>query len=303
MASLFKRIFHRKKENIGQDVDVKEKIKTAPLPGDQFQPKITGFKKVEPAQLMVASAQSAGSKRDKNEDSLFTFALTLGNITSSLPLGVFIVADGMGGHLHGEIASNIATRTSSSYILKKFLPVLSDSTTILEDPIQEIIRSAIKEAQLEITRTAPGSGTTLTAALVMGDKATLAHVGDSRAYSILKDGQLTQLTRDHSLVHRLEELGQISPEEAANHPQRNVLYRALGQGEYLEPDVFTVPFPNPGCLLLCSDGLWGVVPQDEIVEIITREDNIQIAVQKLVARADDLGGPDNISAILVQLLN
>lgn len=301
MVSFFKRVFQRK--NVNDDQRIKEKGKTAPLIESQVHPEFTGSSNFEPAQLVVACSQSPGSKRDQNEDTLFTYAMTLGNNSSSLPLGLFIVADGMGGHLNGEVASNVAARTFASFILKKFLPALVDEKFILEDPVQEIIQSAMKEAQLAITRTAPGSGTTLTSALVMGDKMTLAHVGDSRAYTFSQDGHLTQLTRDHSLVHRLEELGQISADEAINHPQRNVLYRALGQGEYMEPDVFTVPFPKRGCLLICSDGLWGVVPHAEIEEILTRENNIQIAGQKLVARANDLGGPDNISAILVQLLN
>jgi serine/threonine protein phosphatase PrpC len=150
---------------------------------------------------------------------------------------------------------------------------------------------------------APGSGTTLTAALVLGQQMTIGHVGDSRAYAIRSGGRIDALTRDHSLVKRLEELGQISSEEAAAHPQRNVLYRALGQGEVLEPDIFTSPFPQPGYLLLCSDGLWSVISNDTIYSIVHDATSLQGACQALITAANDAGGPDNITAVLVQLIN
>ena len=146
-----------------------------------------------------------------------------------------------------------------------------------------------------------GMGTTTIALLVRGNEAYFAHVGDSRGY-LIRGGHATQITRDHSLVQRLEELGQITSAEAAVHPQRNVLYRALGQGETLEPDVVTTPFPVGGYLLLCSDGLWGVVPEDEIRKIIYEAPTIQRACQNLVSAANAAGGPDNISTVLVQLL-
>jgi len=132
---------------------------------------------------------------------------------------------------------------------------------------------------------------------------TIGHVGDSRAYAIRSGGRIDALTRDHSLVKRLEELGQISSEEAAAHPQRNVLYRALGQGEVLEPDIFTSPFPQPGYLLLCSDGLWSVISNDTIYSIVHDATSLQGACQALITAANDAGGPDNITAVLVQLIN
>ena len=109
------------------------------------------------------------------------------------------------------------------------------------------------------------------------------------------------LTRDHSLVRRLEELGQLTPEEAAIHPQRNVLYRALGQGEPFEPEIITAPLPQPGYLLVCSDGLWGVVPEERMGEIIKSAPLLSTACQGLIDAANAAGGPDNISAILVRL--
>ena len=130
---------------------------------------------------------------------------------------------------------------------------------------------------------------------------TIAHVGDSRAYTVSEDGQVEVLTRDHSLVQRLVELGQITDEEAAVHPQKNVLYRALGQGEPFSPDIRTIPTPQHGYLLICSDGLWGVVPEEQIIKIILESENPQDACSALVAAANEAGGPDNITAILVHL--
>jgi serine/threonine protein phosphatase PrpC len=131
---------------------------------------------------------------------------------------------------------------------------------------------------------------------------TIGHVGDSRACAIHLDGRVDILTRDHSLVKRLEELGQISSDEAATHPQRNVLYRALGQGEVLEPDIFTTPFPQLGYLLLCSDGLWSVLPEDHLFDLVNSAPSLHVACQHLIAAANDAGGPDNITAVLVQLI-
>jgi protein phosphatase len=208
----------------------------------------------------------------------------------------------MGGHQFGEVASSAAVRTMANYLLKRFHTYLTNPSEGMEEPLQEMMRAAITEAQRAVTLAAPGSGTTLTAALVLGQQMTIGHVGDSRAYALRMDGRIEALTRDHSLVKRLEELGQISSDEAAAHPQRNVLYRALGQGEVLEPDIFTTPFPQPGFLLICSDGLWSVLPDDNLSNLVTAAPNLQEACQSLVEAANDAGGPDNISAILVQLL-
>jgi protein phosphatase len=131
---------------------------------------------------------------------------------------------------------------------------------------------------------------------------TIAHVGDSRAYSIYPDGRIEPITRDHSLVKRLEELGHISKDEAVNFPHRNVLIRALGQGETLEADIFTIPFPQPGFLMICSDGLWGVVNEKDIYRAVMDAPNLARACQNLVEAANIAGGPDNISVVLAQII-
>jgi protein phosphatase len=129
---------------------------------------------------------------------------------------------------------------------------------------------------------------------------TIAHVGDSRVYSIDKNGNLEALTRDHSLVKRLQELGQITPEEAAVHPQRNVLYRALGQGEPFEPEIISTGRPENGSLLVCSDGLWSIIGKEGMQSIIKSGVSPQDICDRLIDMANDAGGPDNISAILVE---
>jgi len=259
--------------------------------------------RIEPQQLIYGCGQSIGKQREHNEDTVFALSIAIGGEKASTPIGLYIVADGMGGHQYGEVASSAAARTLAGCILKRFHPTLVDPSTSMEESIQDLMRSAINEAQKAVTKAAPGSGTTLTAALVLGQQMTIGHVGDSRAYAIHSYGGGEALTRDHSLVKRLQELGQISSEEAAVHPQRNVLYRALGQGEILEPDIFTAPFPTTGYLLLCSDGLWSVLSDNNLFELVNSAKDLQDACQTLVAAANEAGGPDNISVIVVKLTN
>ena len=299
MLDFFKNLFQKKENNRTVDSAV-----TAPLSDMQLQSiRALAQNHYEPVQFLVASGQSVGHQRELNEDYLFTLTTSIAGNNSNLPFGLFIVADGMGGHQFGEIASNTAVRTISGYIMKKFHTALFNMPPQpLDESLQEILQAAVMEAQRAVLKEAPGSGTTVTAALVFGQQLTIAHVGDSRGYLLYNEQRMEAITRDHSLVKRLEELGQITAAEAAVHPQRNVLYRAVGQGETLEADVVTTPFPIGGYLLLCSDGLWGLVSDDEMCRIVYSAPNIQRACQDMVAAANAAGGPDNISVILVQLL-
>lgn len=285
--------------NKAQDV-----ANTAPLSEDQIRAIVNNQNpRFEIQQLIAASGQSVGKQRELNEDSLLAMTTTMAGNSGNLPFGLYVIADGMGGHQFGEVASNAAIRSVAGFVLKKFLPYLFQvKTDTMDESFQEIMLSAVAEAQRAIQHEAPGSGTTLTAALVLGQQITVAHVGDSRAYFVFPDGRIEAITRDHSLVKRLEELGHITPEEAVNYPHRNVLYRALGQGEILDPDIFTLAFPQPGYLMICSDGLWGVVAEQDIVRSITEAPNLQRACQNLVTAANIAGGPDNISVILAQLV-
>ena len=297
-----KKLFGKKETKSQAAVD---NITTAPLSEAQIQSiKATTANRYEPPQLIVASGQSVGRQRELNEDSLFTFANTIAGNSSNPPFGLFIIADGMGGHQYGEVASNTAIRTIAGYIMRKFQSSLfSIPQSQPDEPLQEILQSGIMDAQRAVLREAPGSGTTVTAALILGQQLTIGHVGDSRAYMVYTDHRIEAITRDHSLVRRLEELGQITSAEAAVHPQRNVLYRALGQGDTLEADIITTPFPAGGYLVLCSDGLWGVLSDDEIRKQVLEAPNIQRACQNLVAAANAAGGPDNISVIIAQYLS
>ena len=253
-------------------------------------------------QLIAGSGQSVGMQRDHNEDALFSLTTTLANNSSQLNFGLYIVADGMGGHQHGEVASEIATRAMSEYVIRHlYTPLLSVNPQPPSESLQEILANGVQSAHEEILKTVSGGGTTLTCVLILGKQMIIAHVGDSRIYTIDVHGNMRPLTRDHSLVKRLEELGQLTPEEAAIHPQRNVLYRALGQGEPFEPEVITTPLPHPGYLLICSDGLWGVVPEKELGKIIISTDTPHLACQEMIDAANAAGGPDNITAILVRL--
>ena len=253
-------------------------------------------------QLETGCAQSIGQVRDHNEDALFTMTTVLTSDQSQTLVGLYVVADGMGGHKHGEIASGLAVRTISSQITRKlFSSLLSVNPSPPSESIQELMQDSIQEAHKVIMKSAPGGGTTVTAMLVLNQQVTIVHVGDSRAYSVSKDGNINVLTRDHSLVMRMIELGQLTVEEAAIHPHRNVLYRALGQGDLFSPDITTFPLPESGNILLCSDGLWSVVPENEIAELVTTAPNPQIACQLLVNAANKYGGPDNITGILVHV--
>jgi protein phosphatase len=244
-----------------------------------------------------------GKQRDHNEDSLLSITTTISGSSGSIPFGLYMVADGMGGHQFGEVASNAATRILSGQVMRAFHSYLFTlPTQPMQQPLQEIMDAAIRDAHRFVQREAPGSGTTVTAALVLGQQVTIAHIGDSRAYAIYPDGRTNALTRDHSLVKRLEELGHLSADEAASFPHRNVLIRALGQGEMLEPDIFTIPFPQPGYLLICSDGLWGVISDQEMYRAITEAPSLHRACQNMVEAANMAGGPDNISVVLVQMI-
>ncbi|MGE5072075.1 MAG: PP2C family protein-serine/threonine phosphatase [Anaerolineae bacterium] len=299
MLDFFKRVFGGVPEGRRD-----EGATTAPLSDDQVQSIVRGeTTPFDMQQLVAASSQSVGKQREHNEDSLLAFTLTLAGKSPNIPFGLYIVADGMGGHQYGEVASNAAIRIIAGQILRKFHSYLfAMPAQQPEESLQEMMESAMKEAHRIVQKDAPGSGTTLTAALVLGQQMTLGHVGDSRAYTIYPAGRIEQLTHDHSLVKRLEELGHLNKEEAANFPHRNVLIRALGQGDNLDADVFTVPFPRNGTLMLCSDGLWGVIAENDILRSISDAPTLERACQNMVTAANMAGGPDNISVILVQMI-
>jgi len=257
---------------------------------------------VYPAQLVAGTAQSVGMHRDHNEDALFCLTFGLADGKTHDEFGLFIIADGMGGHRNGEVASSVTCRVISRLILQK----IADSAEIevggfSVEEWQLTLQQSIAESQKAVLQSAPGGGTTVTAAIWTGGKVIIAHVGDSRAYFALPEGKLEKITRDHSLVQRLIDLNEISESEAESHPQKNVLLRAIGQPDPLTPDLITLSVPPGSKLMLCSDGLWGVVDEITMTNIVLQEKDATKACERLVTAANQNGGPDNISVILAGL--
>ena len=250
--------------------------------------------------IKFGQSTDVGMVRNNNQDAVLSLFFTSRSAEDQPDFGLFVVADGMGGHHDGEKASAMTARTLASYVTSNiYLPLLSGDDDD-RPPMSEILIDGVQKANSDVINNVPEGGTTLTAVAIVGDLAHVVHVGDSRVYLITKDG-LEQITRDHSLVQRLIELDQLTSEEAADHPQKNVLYRAIGQSETLEVDAITRRLPPNARLLLCSDGLWNQVNDKELGEVVMSHENPQEACDKLVALANARGGTDNITTILLQI--
>lgn len=312
MQSFFRNLFHKKPPV--NTTPPQSDVATEPLEAihrgstinkteNRIQSTIETKPHLETSQIIVGVAQSVGIQRDTNEDSIFTLTTNLISSENTINFGLYIVADGMGGHENGELASNIAVGKVASHVINTFyLPSITSKSNHMDISVHEVLQTGVMKAHQSIREKALGSGTTLTAALILGDHMTIAHVGDSRAYFVDPDGYIKVLTHDHSLVKRLEEIGQISPAEAAT-ANRNLLYRALGQGEAFEPDITSLQVCQGCQLLLCSDGLWGVVPENTISDILRSSSEPQLVCQSLIHAANAAGGPDNISVIIVRFPN
>ncbi len=285
--------------------------------------------------LTAADKTDVGKQRDQNEDCAYK------RVESSEvgDRGLFIVADGMGGYKAGEVASRLAVETISKALDSLFKPLPEQPTikldaasldktvkqsfsseeqpvtqitrklteTVVVTAIEEQLRAAIQQANKAILRygeqqsAARGLGSTVTAALVQNDKAYIANVGDSRTY-LLRDQQLTPITRDHSLVARLVESKQIEPEDVYTHPQRNLIYRSLGAGhKSIEVDIFHQTLQKGDTLLLCSDGLWEMVRQQDLLKVLSEQSSPQKICETLIDMANANGGEDNITAVVVHV--
>lgn len=255
------------------------------------------------SRLKVGWGTDVGVVRSHNEDTALVITAVQDGDAEALPFGLFILADGMGGHRAGEVASSLAARSVAQHVIQQFyLPTIGQKGQehdAAQPTLNEVLIGAARMANQTVATEVPGGGTTLTYALVVGPQVYIAHVGDSRAYIIGENG-LEQITHDHSLVDRLVKLGQLTADEAAVHPQKNVLYRAIGQEGELEVDTHMHALPEGGRLLLCSDGLWGAVDADEILDIITKTFSPQTACEELIDAANRAGGRDNISVILLE---
>ena len=228
-----------------------------------------------------AGRTDVGRQRSANEDDFV------------LAPPFFAVADGMGGAKAGEVASAMATEGFEGE---------SDSGEPAELQLARILREANRRIyDLAVAdESHRGMGTTLTAAKVTGDEISLAHVGDSRAYR-MRDGELEQLTKDHSLVAELERSGQITPEAAEHHPQRSIITRALGPEPDVEVDTYTVTGREGDLFLLCSDGLTSMISDEEIGSILRSADSLDAAADALVRAANQSGGKDNITVVLFRV--
>lgn len=253
-------------------------------------------------QTMVAAKRCVvGAIRDRNEDSCLVFTSETGGHFTLLPFGLYIVADGMGGHQNGHEASRTASRVAARYIIDRvYLPLLQVDKAPNPTPIQEVLENAVEAAHRALfdPTDEADSGTTLTIGLVLGNRLYVAHVGDTRLY-LWYDGKLEKITTDHSLVQRLQDVGQLTAEEASLYQYRNVLLRAVGQGEDLVVDTYTRRLPRKGRILLCTDGLSGLVSESEINLILQQEKPADAIAGDLMDAAMDAGGYDNITAIVV----
>jgi PPM family protein phosphatase len=280
------------------------KPKTAAPPPDSPPPP-----KVEPTQagainrlpygLYIGKTTDVGQVRERNEDSFYTLESLVKYDYGTELFGLLIVADGMGGHQKGDVASSVAARAAANYIVKDvYLPCLINTNTAAP-PINEVLSAAVEKANALVHQLVPEGGTTLTAALIMGNNAYIAHVGDTRAYFFNNNG-LKQITEDHSLAQRLRDIGQSTPEQVAQ--VEHVLYRAIGQGSSVEVDTYLQHLPPGSSLLLCSDGLWkGINNSDTIREIIHTSATPQQACERLAAAANANGGEDNITGVMVSM--
>ena len=287
---------------LGPEDDTIEVTNSAVFMGTRPLPPLETVQPGPGKRLQFGQFSDVGMVRGNNQDAMLTL-LASGSSNDALPdFGLFIVADGMGGHQEGERASAITTRMVSRHVVQAiYVAILEQRMNDPDRPsIAEVLRTAVQQANDSVTEEIPEGGTTVTACAILGDLAYFAHVGDSRAY-LITDDRIEQITRDHSLVQRLIELDQLTPEEAAEHPQRNVLYRAIGQSDTLDVDAITRRLPPHSRLLLCSDGLWNMVSEDTIRQIVTETTYPQDACDKLVKLANDRGGPDNVTVIVVQV--
>lgn len=248
---------------------------------------------------VFAQSTDMGRVRTNNEDSVYSFLATGRSAESTPDFGLFVVADGMGGHSEGERASAIAARTVTNHILREiYLPLFNHEER--DAPIAEVITTAIQRANEAVVKELEDGGTTVSAAVLIGDLVYIGHVGDSRIYMINR-GKIERITRDHSWVQRLIELDQLTLDEANEHPQKNLLYRALGQSDTLEVDTLMRRLAPNARMLLCSDGLWNQVSDAAILETVNKAGTPQEACAKLIELANEQGGPDNITVILLQL--
>jgi serine/threonine protein phosphatase PrpC len=247
---------------------------------------------------------SVGQRRKQNQDSLLTLQAVKINVTDSYPLGLYVVADGMGGQASGEVASGLVVSTLAHHAQAELFKRFVDES-LLDDQIVDWLRSALEAANISVINgramRTNDMGSTVMAAVVQDNTAFLAHVGDSRAYRVNREGEPERLTIDHSLVEQMVLAGQISAAEARTHKRRNVVYRTMGEKENVEVDVRKVSLEVGDRLVLCSDGLNSMVEDSQIAAIVHQAPSPMDAARRLVDAANISGGEDNITAVVVEV--
>ena len=278
-------------------------LTTASALADHLREALADVRRPTSYDLRTGRLTDVGQMRQLNEDSLLT--LESGQVYRSVsrPFGLYVVADGAGGHAAGDVASGIAVRTVAQQAIETlFVPQFEESPPGVD--IAGWMRNAIQAAneavhrQRTVTRT--DMGTVIVVAVIVDAEAHIAHVGDSRAYLVNAEG-IKQITTDHSLVQRLVDTGQITQAEARTHENRNVIYKMIGDRPKIEPDLNKVALAPGDRLVLCSDGLCGYVDDPDIHQIVLSAPSPQDACRQLIDAANTAGGPDNITAIVVQL--
>jgi serine/threonine protein phosphatase PrpC len=253
--------------------------------------------------LVVGTRSNPGIKRKHkpNEDSLFAAQGERTLNSNAEQFGLFVVADGMGGHANGQDASRLAIQT----IVERLMPKLSSSDHYNDDGYIQLLVEGVQEANLAVHQRnvehRADMGTTMTAALVVGITAYVANVGDSRTYLYREPVGLKKVTNDHSVVASLVEAGIIKPDDIYTHPKRNQIYRSLGEKPVIDVDSFTVPLQVGDKLLLCSDGLWDMVRDPTIQNVLRSVPDPTQTGNALIKAALDGGGEDNVSVIVVSV--
>lgn len=238
--------------------------------------------------LKTFSITDIGKKRKLNQDYVYTSERTVGNLPN-----LFIVADGMGGHNAGDYASKFTVET-----------IVEEIRTATEKNPEEILKKAIETANDKVLRMAgenpelEGMGTTVVAATCIGEELHVANVGDSRLYVIGE--KITQVTRDHSLVEEMIRMGGIDRQSARNHPDKNIITRAIGAEDYIDIDFFHVSLSKGDIVLMCSDGLTNMLEDEEIRMILNGQRDIVEKAEQLVKAANNNGGKDNITVVLIE---
>jgi serine/threonine protein phosphatase PrpC len=264
----------------------------------------------KPTQISVFGKTDLGRAREHNEDRFLVADLSRRH-ASLLPHvrqhavgehgSLLVVADGMGGAAAGEIASEMATDTIYAHLLKSW----TEETEPTAERFAHRLREAVETANTHIHAYAKahpearGMGTTTTAVGVLGDHVFLTQIGDSRAY-LIRNGTAYQLTKDQSLMQRLVEAGELTEEEAAHSDRRNIILQALGPDSKVKVDLTYQELRRGDALVLCSDGLTGQVKKEEIGEIAASEPDLLVACDRLIALANQRGGPDNITVIIAR---